>query len=106
GEIFYTLQEESCDRKLATPLQYQAPACLAGLPASGSGGVRACLRGLAGYAIPTGSAGQTPRSAQTNHALTFKPDHPMGADQDQVSEFDQIPFGAAEFADNPEPRCP
>jgi uncharacterized protein YegL len=23
-----------------------------------------------------------------------------------VSEFDQIPFGAAEFADNPEPRCP
>lgn len=22
------------------------------------------------------------------------------------SEFDQIPFGAAEFADNPEPRCP
>jgi len=23
-----------------------------------------------------------------------------------MSEFDQIPFGAAEFADNPEPRCP
>jgi hypothetical protein len=23
-----------------------------------------------------------------------------------LSEFDQIPFGAAEFADNPEPRCP
>jgi hypothetical protein len=21
-------------------------------------------------------------------------------------EFEQIPFGAAEFADNPEPRCP
>lgn len=23
-----------------------------------------------------------------------------------MSEFDQMPFGAAEFADNPEPRCP
>lgn len=23
-----------------------------------------------------------------------------------MSEFDQIPFGASEFADNPEPRCP
>src|SRR4051812_15943896 len=23
-----------------------------------------------------------------------------------MSEFEQIPFGAAEFADNPEPRCP
>jgi uncharacterized protein YegL len=23
-----------------------------------------------------------------------------------MAEFDQIPFGAAEFADNPEPRCP
>ena len=23
-----------------------------------------------------------------------------------MSEFDQAPFGAAEFADNPEPRCP
>ena len=23
-----------------------------------------------------------------------------------MSEFDQIPFGEAEFADNPEPRCP
>ena len=23
-----------------------------------------------------------------------------------MSEFDQVPFGAAEFADNPEPRCP
>jgi len=23
-----------------------------------------------------------------------------------VSEFEQIPFGSSEFADNPEPRCP
>lgn len=23
-----------------------------------------------------------------------------------MSDFNQIPFGAAEFADNPEPRCP
>jgi hypothetical protein len=29
--------EVRCDRKLATTLHYQAPACLAGRPATGSG---------------------------------------------------------------------
>lgn len=24
----------------------------------------------------------------------------------QMGEFEQIPFGASEFAENPEPRCP
>jgi hypothetical protein len=35
---------------------------------------------MAGCAYPTGSAGHASRSAQANPELTFKPDHPMGAD--------------------------
>src|SRR3954465_15180524 len=66
--------------ELATTLQFCSAACLSGLPAPSSGGVRAGLRGLAGCAHPTGSAGQAPRSATTDHELTFTPDHPMGAD--------------------------
>ena len=68
-------------RELATLRQQSAPACVSGLPTAGSGGVCARLRGLAGCATPTGSAGQAHRSAQTNPELTFNPDHPMGADQ-------------------------
>ena len=84
GEIFYTLQEaQSCDRKLAKTLQYRAAACLSGLQTSGSGGVRASPRRLAGCATPTGSAGQAPRSATTNPELTFNPGHPMGADHQE-----------------------
>src|SRR3954447_5071740 len=67
-------------RKLATALQYSPAACVSGLPTAGPGGVRARLRGLAGCAHPTSFAGQKPRSAKTNPALTFTPDHPMGAD--------------------------
>jgi len=73
--------EVSCDRKLATALQYSPAACVSGLPTAGPGGVRARLRGLAGCAIPTSFAGQKPRSAKTNPALTFTPDHTIGADQ-------------------------
>src|SRR3954468_16175093 len=72
--------EVSCDRKLATALQYSPAACVSGLPTAGPGGVRARLRGLARCAHPTSFAGQKPRSAKTNPALTFTPDHPMGAD--------------------------
>ena len=61
--------EVSCDRKLATALQFYPAACVSGLPTAGPGGVRARLRGLAGCAHPTSSAGQAPRSATTNHAL-------------------------------------
>src|SRR3954454_12484738 len=67
-------------RELATTLQFCSAACLSGLPAPSSGGVRAGLRGLAGCAHPTDSAGPAPRSATTDHELTFTPDHPMGAD--------------------------
>ena len=76
--------EVSCDRKLATALQYSPAACVSGLPTAGPGGVRARLRGLAGCAIPTSFAGQKPRSAKTNPALTFTPDHTIGADQYRV----------------------
>src|SRR3954464_8266791 len=84
---------QSCDRKLATPLQQRAPAWVSGLQASGSGGVCAHLRGLAGCATPTGSAGQAPRSTQTNHALTFKPDHTMGADHYTALEAEGVALG-------------
>src|SRR5215203_6339359 len=77
--------EVSGDRKLATARQFCPPSCVSGLPTSGSGGVRARPRGLAGCASPTGCADQAPRSTQTNHALTFTPDHPAGADQVEVS---------------------
>jgi hypothetical protein len=72
--------EVSGDRKLATALQHQTAACLAGLQTSGSRVVRARLRGRAGCATPTGSAGPASRSAKANPRLTFNPDHPMGAD--------------------------
>ena len=72
--------EVSCDRKLARALQYNPATCVSGLPTAGPGGVRARLRGLAGCAHPTSFAGQEPRSAKTNPALTFTPDHPTGAD--------------------------
>jgi hypothetical protein len=73
--------EVSCDRKLATALQYSPAACVSGLPTAGPGGVRARLRGLAGCAIPTSVAGQAPAGAAPNPELTFTPDHPTGADQ-------------------------
>ena len=72
--------EVSCDRKLARALQYNPATCVSGLPTAGPGGVRARLRGRAGCAHPTSFAGQKPRSAKTNPALTFTPDHPTGAD--------------------------
>src|ERR671916_2566603 len=72
---------QSCDRELATALQQRAASCLSGLPAAGSGGVRARLRSLAGCAHPTSSAGQAARGEKANAELTSNPDHPMGADQ-------------------------
>src|SRR6185436_2867835 len=66
-------------------LQYSPAAGVSGLPTAGPGGVRARLRGLAGCAIPTSFAGQKPRSAKTNPALTFTPDHTIGADHTRSS---------------------
>jgi hypothetical protein len=46
----------------------------------------ACSRGLAvaGCAPPTSCAGHPNRRAQANNALTFSPDHPMGAGQGRL----------------------
>src|SRR5215207_5574743 len=88
GDLLHTPGGQRCDRKLETPLQHRPPAWVSGLQASGSGGVCARLHGLAGCAIPTGFAGQAPRSTPTNHALTFTSDHPMGADQARAVGFE------------------
>ena len=80
GDLLHAAGGQGRDRELAAALQYQAPACFAGLQTSRSGGVRARLCGLAGGAIPTGFAGQAPRSAQAFPEPTVTPDHPMGAD--------------------------
>src|SRR5437762_4500059 len=66
-------------RKLASSLQHRAAACLDRLPGSGTGGVRASTRRMAGCAIPTSSAGHAPAGAKTDPKLTFDPDHLVGA---------------------------
>src|SRR5215212_4465183 len=71
-------------------LQHGPAARVVGLPTSGSGGVRARLRRLAGCATPTGFAGQALASAKTNPELTFNPDHPVGADHGRT-QYGPIP---------------
>ena len=41
---------------------------------------------MAGCAIPTSSAGHTTRRAQADNALTFNPDHSMGAGQSRLDQ--------------------
>ena len=57
---------------------YGPASCLTRLQATGTGGVRASLRRLAGCAHPTGSAGQAPGGATAHAELTFNPDHQRG----------------------------
>ena len=90
GDLLLTPRGADRHRELATSLQHGPPACFSGLPATGPGGVRASLRRMAGCATPTGSAGHAPGGAQTDHELTFKPDHPRGADQGTVEPPDQL----------------
>src|SRR5215213_5495232 len=80
---------QSCDRELATALQQRAASCFSGLPAAGSGAVRARLRRLAACAHPTSSAGQAARGEKANAELTSNPHHPMGANHEEgpVSSF-------------------
>src|SRR5690349_4556236 len=56
-------------RELATALQHGSAARVLGLSITGSGSVRASLRGLAGGAHPTGSPGQAHASAKANPEL-------------------------------------
>src|ERR671911_2658440 len=83
GDLLLTPRGADRHRELATSRQHGPPACFSGLLATGPGGVRASLRRMAGCATPTGSAGHAPGGAQTDHELTFKPDHPRGADHSQ-----------------------
>ncbi len=81
GDLLLSAGSADHHRELETSLQHGAAARVAGLPSTGSGGVRACLRRLAGCATPTGSAGHAPGGATPDHELTSPPDHPTGADQ-------------------------
>src|SRR4051812_18129552 len=76
--------EVNRDRKLAAALQFGPAACVPGLPPSGSGG------GRASFLHPAGSAGQAPRSTQTNHALTLNPDHSVGADHKNAAKWTRL----------------
>src|SRR5262249_11178254 len=66
-------------RELAAPLQHDQAARLTWIQATGTGGIRARLRRVAGCAIPSGSAGHAGETA--NLKLTFHLDHSEGADQ-------------------------
>src|SRR5262249_5869632 len=65
-------------RELAAPLQHDQAARLTWIQATGTGGIRARLRRVAGCAIPSGSAGHAGETA--NLKLTFHLDHSEGAD--------------------------
>src|SRR5262245_43618278 len=65
--------------ELATPLQHDQASRLNRIQAASTGGVRACIRRVAGCATTTGSAGHA--GATANLKLTFHLDHSAGADQ-------------------------
>src|SRR4051794_10690510 len=76
------MQELEYECKWATHKREQAARSEAPndrLPGSGTGGVRASTRRMAGCAIPTSSAGHAPAGAKTDPKLTFDPDHLVGA---------------------------
>jgi hypothetical protein len=86
GEIFYTLREaqiviESWRRHY----NRVRPACLARVSRSGTRGVRAHPRRMAGCATPNRSAGHAPAGATADPELTFESDHPAGADHHRAS---------------------
>src|SRR4051794_5216563 len=73
GEIFYSLAEA---KVIIEAWRRRAPALIVGLQATGARG-----RAMAGSATRTSFAGRTSHGVKTDHALTFNPDHPMGAGQ-------------------------
>jgi len=74
-DLLHTSGGTGRDRKLALSRQHHQTARLAGLPTSSSRGVRASLRRLAN------PVSQVPNGGHSHRALTFKPDHRVGADQ-------------------------
>src|SRR3954447_5032375 len=73
-DLLHTSGGTGRDRKLALSRQHHQTARLAALPTSSSRGVRASLRRLAN------PVSQVPNGGHTHRALTFKPDHRVGAD--------------------------
>src|ERR671916_656054 len=103
GDLLLSAGSADHHRELETSLQHGAAARVAGLPSTGSGGVRARLRRLAGCATPTGSARHATRGATAHAELTSPPDHPRGADQPSSASA-TTPFGASSSAGNSQPR--
>jgi hypothetical protein len=80
GEIFYSLREaQVVIEGWRRPLQPRPPARLARLPRAGARGGRACARYPGGCATPAGFTDHPGRGPEAGHALTFTPDHPVGA---------------------------
>src|SRR5262249_43204530 len=88
----------------ATPLQHDQASRLNRIQAASTGGVRACIRRVAGCAPTTGFAGHA--GATANLKLTFHLDHSAGADQflllvtwlayGQPPDHYQVPFSSNE----------
>jgi len=83
-DLLHTQGGADRDRKLEASLQHCAPTCIAGIPAPGTGGVRASVLRLAVCARPTSSAGQATRGGAAYRALTLPLDHRVGADHDRL----------------------
>ena len=66
---------------LEAALQHRPAPRLAGLQATRARGPHPSLRRLAGCPSPDRSAGQAPHGATAGAALTFTPDHSVGAGQ-------------------------
>src|SRR5829696_5602537 len=69
------------DRELEAPLQSGAPARLARLPRAGSRDSPASPRHTDDGTAPASRTNHPGHGPTTGHALTFTPDHPMGAGQ-------------------------
>ena len=63
-DLLHAARSPDRHRELAPALQCRSAACLARLPGSGPGGVRASTRRMAGCATPTSSAGHAPAGAR------------------------------------------
>ena len=78
---------EDRHRKLAAALQHGASARLARIQATGSGGLRTRYDRAVGSATPTvGKPTAARAGVEAVNALTFDPDHSVGADQCWTSQ--------------------
>jgi hypothetical protein len=87
------------DRELETPVQYDQAPRITRLQTTSTRGVRARARRVAGCATSTSSADHA--GAQTNLELTFRLDHPAGADQGQQETIRGPAFERGSIAPQP-----